>query len=72
MPASEGCFRWNLGKRKEESVGSGKVVWGIGARGREGKLIPRVSASIKTSRAVMTQSTSRTGWSGAVVDGGRQ
>ena len=53
-------------------MGSGKAVWGIGVRGREGKLIARVSASISTSRAVMTQSTSRTGWSGAVVDGGRQ
>ena len=72
VPASEACFRWYFGKRKEESVGSGNAGWEIGVRGRAGKLIPRVSASIITSRAVMTQSTSRTGWAGALDDGGRQ
>ena len=32
-----------------------------GFRGREGKLMERVSASMRTSRAVITQSTSRIG-----------
>ena len=53
-------------------MGSGKAGGETGWRGRVEKEIPRVSASIRTSRAVITQSTSRTGWAAAVVDGGRQ
>ena len=51
--------------------GSGKGMWVLGSsgeRGRAGKLIPRDSASMRTSRAVMTQSTSRTGWAVDVVE----
>ena len=51
--------------------GSGKgmrVLGSSGERGRTGKLIPRDSASMRTSRAVMTQSTSRTGWAVDVVE----
>ena len=67
MPA-EGSWarvdRGEGGKRKEESTGSGKGgrwVRSRGVRGKEGKEMPRVSASIKSSRAVITQSVSRTG-----------
>ena len=51
--------------------GSGKgmrVCRSSGSRGRAGKLIPRDSASMRTSRAVITQSTSRTGWIVEVVE----
>ena len=65
MPASGRCTeRWERrgGERKEESVGSGKGMgFGMGMRGREGMEMPRVSASMRSSRAVMTQSVSRTG-----------
>ena len=60
----------DAGKRKDESVGSGKGIrWVLsrGVRGKEGKEMPRVSASIRSSRAVITQSVSRTG---ACADGG--
>ena len=77
MPADECCARVRLradggdgGKRMEASVGSGKAVGWVrsrGVRGKEGKEIPRVSASIRSSRAVITQSVSRTG---ACADGG--
>ena len=77
MPASGvwACERdryW-MGKRNVERVGSGKGIFGVmGWRGRFGKLIPRVSASMRSSRAVMTQSTSRTGVEESEGDGGRQ
>ena len=46
-------------------IGSGNGgCEGRGSRGRFGKLIPLVSASMIISRAVMTQSTSRTGCGG--------
>ncbi len=51
-------------------VGSGNgMIEGVerGRRGRFGKLMPRVSASMRSSRAVITQSTSRTGVVGSRV-----
>ena len=56
-------------------MGSGnRVRLGRGVRGREGNEIPRVSASMSSSRAVITQSVSRTGAcaEGGIEDEGRQ
>ena len=65
MPASGAWeVRFERGKRKEASLGSGKgmrVERGSGRCGRDGKEIPRLSANISNSRAVITQSTSRIG-----------
>ena len=50
------------GKRKGESAASGKGMRSeTGVSGREGSEMPRVSASISSSRAVITQSVSLTG-----------
>ena len=50
------------GKRNRSSVASGKGRrCGSGVRGRDGRDIPRVSASMTSSRAVITQSVSLTG-----------
>ena len=74
MPASGVWARgWRFdgecgGKRKVARVGSGNGVrLGREVCGREGNEIPRVSASMSSSRAVITQSVSRTG---ACADGG--
>ena len=66
MPPSDACVVrrdcFFCGNRKVENTESGKGIFdGGGWRDRAGKLIPRVSASMTSSRAVMTQSTSRTG-----------
>lgn len=55
-------------------MGSGNgICSGRRSRGRFGKLMPRVSASMMSSRAVITQSTSRTGRAGdGSVDEGCQ
>ena len=59
--------------KKAQIVESGKgICEDRGRRGRLGKSIPRVSASIMSSRAVMTQSTSRTVCVGELGDEGRQ
>ncbi len=51
-----------VGKRKAERVGSGKgMLVGRGVSGKEGREMPRVSASMRSSRAVITQSVSLTG-----------
>lgn len=51
-----------VGNRKAERVGSGKGMRvERGVSGREGREMPRVSASMRSSRAVITQSVSRTG-----------
>lgn len=57
------------GNRNAERVGSGKgMLAGRAVSGREGREMPRVSASMRSSRAVITQSVSRTG--GLVLDEG--
>lgn len=83
MPASGFCGvereRFDAdcgGKRKDASVESRKGMRFLsGVRGREGKEMPRVSASMSSSRAVITQSVSRTGAcaeAGIDADAGRQ
>lgn len=69
MPASSACGPCSCrhrgrGKRCRESVRSGKGIrscFGSGVKGRWMRLIPRAFANVRSSRVVITQSTSRAG-----------